>query len=717
MPQADQLLRPLDRVNPLPPALVRVLEAAAAGGELPVGAVVELAGEPVAAAVLRRQMARAAPGEANPTGGRIVEALGVEAVVRTALTAGLVRALGSEAFGARGGALDRVEFWRHCVAVAVAAELAAGHVSGGPSGLLAYACGLLHDVGKCGLDAAVPKSYARVLAAARAGAESLAQVEREELGVDHALAGRRLARHWQLPRRIEEAIWLHHYPLGEPAHPIADAGLIGLVRMADMIARHRGIGFAGNCADTAGDAELIERAGLTPPAVAAVADALPAAVEDAMWPIEGAGAPAAGARPVAPPSVDRNRPELLDALGGFVAGLTTAIAPGPLCERIADLYAWCFLPTSEQRGVFAFHVAADGKALLYPQASGPDAEITAAGWRDAPPPGAEALPAGDVLRRVLDPPDAWYAVADLDRYTLLPLAAGDRWLGGILAPRPPEAPDRAAGSFCALMSFVLAAAVDRERADRLAEGLAMSSQHLTETRQALAQAQALAAIGEMAAGAAHELNNPLAVISGRAQILARRADDDKQRAAAELIVAKAEEISQIAVDLLSLARPAPPSPEAVDVQGLLESARDQVLSGAQSKTDRLRVDIRIWPGCPPVLADADQVREVIAELIGNAARAAQGRVNVRLEASAENESRQVLIRVIDDGPGMAEDVAASAFTPFFSHRPAGRRRGMGLPRARRCVQSHGGRMWIKSRPGGGTTVFVQLPRAVGDVVK
>ena len=716
MPQADQLLRPLDRLGPLPPPLLRVLEASAAGAATPRAAVAELARDPAVEAVLIERARLLAIPEADATGEGIVHALGPDTVARAALAASVIHA-----FGPPAGALDRPEFWRHSLAVALAAELAAAHVAEPPPALLAFACGLLHDIGKCGLDVSVPKSYARVLAAARSGADSLAQVERELLGLDHALAGRRLGQHWRLPRRIEEAIWLHHFPLAEPGHRLADERLIALVRMADIIARYRGIGFAGNCMDSAGDAELIGLAGLTPVAVAAVAEALPAALDEALWMIEPAGAAGlpAGDRPVRPaprPATRRHRVELLDALGDFLAGLSTATAPGALCGQIADLYACCFLPPDEHRPVYAFHVAhPEGRAFLCPQASHADGLPVPARWRRAPAPGPHAVPAGEALRGAIDPPDAWYAVADLDQYALRPLAAADRWLGGILTPLPPDPDDPAAKAFGAVMTFALAAALDRERADRLAEGLALSSQHLTETRQALAQAQAIAAIAEMAAGAAHELNNPLAVISGRAQILARDATDDKQRAAAELIVAKAEEVARIAVDLLALARPVPPSPETLEVKGLLEAAADQALSDAQPKVPPPQVDIRIGPGCPPIRADAAQIREVIAELIGNAVRAAQGRVSIRLEASAEDESRQVLIRVIDDGPGMAEDVVASAFTPFFSHRPAGRRRGMGLPRARRCVQSNGGRMWIKSRPGGGTTVFVQLPRAMGDV--
>ena len=102
------------------------------------------------------------------------------------------------------------------------------------------------------------------------------------------------------------------------------------------------------------------------------------------------------------------------------------------------------------------------------------------------------------------------------------------------------------------------------------------------------------------------------------------------------------------------------------------------------------------------------------ELIRNAVRATAGRARVNLSASAPPPAGRVLLRVVDNGPGMDERTLASAFTPFFSHRRAGRGRGLGLPRARQAVQANGGRIWIESRPRKGTTVCLELPRAGGE---
>jgi signal transduction histidine kinase len=116
---------------------------------------------------------------------------------------------------------------------------------------------------------------------------------------------------------------------------------------------------------------------------------------------------------------------------------------------------------------------------------------------------------------------------------------------------------------------------------------------------------------------------------------------------------------------------------------------------------------------PQALADRRQMQAVIAELLANAATAANGRPHIQLSAEADEVNDAVLLTVRDDGPGMDQQVLVSVFTPFFSSQQAGRRRGLGLPRAKRYVENNGGRIWIRSQQTEGTTVYVQLPRVRG----
>lgn len=302
---------------------------------------------------------------------------------------------------------------------------------------------------------------------------------------------------------------------------------------------------------------------------------------------------------------------------------------------------------------------------------------------------------------------------ELESATCVPLTSRGRWLGGVLIPAEAQVDPDLLEGLSGFMAFVLAGAQAGEHAQLLAERLAQATQHLSQAQQALAEAQALKAVAEMAAGAAHEINTPLAVISGRAQLIAERATAKENRRDAEKIVGRAQDISDIATELLAFARPTAPEPAALDLAELMQRVKKKFLADSQPKTAAPAVDIEIQPSCPPAWADAAQIEQVLVALVDNAAEAAAAgskKVNVLLAAGWEAEAGRVLIRVADDGPGMDEATVAAAFVPFYSRRPAGRGKGMGLAHARRKVQANAGRIWIESRPGKGTTVFVELPR-------
>lgn len=413
----------------------------------------------------------------------------------------------------------------------------------------------------------------------------------------------------------------------------------------------------------------------------------------------------------------------LNCLGEFIMRLSPASSLPRVCEELVRIFSDVLsIKPSRDVPVCTFAICDDVRVFLA-VCTGLAAGLTEDGRtefrfspyrREYPPPKPGISPAREIAESLLHKPGDWSGMIDLDGYICLPLLAEGRLAGGVLLPKQSVtgADDELLPILARITAFILAAVGERGKADRLAEQLAGASQRLEQARDAIARSHALAAVGEMAAGAAHEMNNPLAVISGRAQLLTRRVKTKKDRESADLIAVKAQEISDIMTDLMAFARPSPPYPEVLDVADLLERAKSRFESEGQQKPPLPAVDITIETGCPPILADAGQVEEVLVELLRNAATAADGRVNVNIRAGKAAVSSRVLIRVSDDGPGMDESVLASAFTPFFSHRRAGRGRGMGLTRAKCFVQNNGGQIWIESKPGEGTVVFVELP-AVG----
>ena len=698
--QLEVLMGRLDALPELPASTAAILQAAAA--EMPLAEALEQT--PALAARIR--------------------SLAGDAPVESACLAVLCMKL-SAAFAPAAGLLDREAFWEHSIAVAVAAEMIAARAGGETA--TAFACGLLHDVGKIALDACLPKSYAKVLASVRDGRGDIARSEREIIGTDHTVAGRRLARHWHTPDCVQEVVWLHHQPSEAVPPSLATAGLIAIVRLADTIVRRAKIGFSGNYVFDSDDAASAAAAGVSADDVAEVARLLPDRLEARKGLLKSAAAfdrdqpaPALATESVseAAPAEAAGPGDVLKLLGDFALQTTPATPLPDLCGRIVHTFARITGITNAPIGAFAISTPSGRATLALRLPDGRQVCRVSPCRGPAPVPADRCRPAGDTLRRMLHSPDAWNDLLELDATSCLPLSVKGRWLGGVLIPAAAAIDEELLRPVLDLMSFVLAGAAARAEGELLSERLAQASGRLAETREALAEAQALAAVGEMAAGAAHELNNPLAVISGRAQLLAGKAKTDAERRAIKKIEEKAQEISDIATQLLAFARPEPPEPTAVDVADLLETVRKETESFAKRKKPHLTVDIGIDSDCPRVWADAGQMQAVFVELVRNAFEAgrAAGRdeLGVRITAAKRTGKPGVLLQVTDDGPGMSEETVAAAFTPFFSHRPAGRSRGMGLSQARRRVQASSGSIRIASRPDEGTTVFVELPSPPGD---
>jgi len=265
----------------------------------------------------------------------------------------------------------------------------------------------------------------------------------------------------------------------------------------------------------------------------------------------------------------------------------------------------------------------------------------------------------------------------------------------------------------------------REESKLLNEQLADSNRRLQSTQQELLTAKTLSSVGELAAGAAHEMNNPLTVISGRSQLLAvalKSSSDTKLAASASLIAEQAQRLSDIITDLMHFARPLPSHLESHSVSAVLqeslEEAKNIVNQDAKehAQNDDRKVVVQVGPDVPGVIVDKQQVTNALAQIVANAIQASEGvqmsdeRSNepVTVTAAFDRFGKQVVITIDDQGPGMDEETLARAFDPFYSAQAAGRRRGMGLAKAQRWVKGSGGSIRLESQPGEGTRAVIVL---------
>jgi signal transduction histidine kinase len=249
----------------------------------------------------------------------------------------------------------------------------------------------------------------------------------------------------------------------------------------------------------------------------------------------------------------------------------------------------------------------------------------------------------------------------------------------------------------------------REEARNLSEQLADSNRRLQDAQAEVLRSKTMITVGEMAAGAAHEMNNPLAVISGRSQLLASQLSDPKFKAAAHLIYEQSHRLSAIITELMSFAKPAPPAQQPTELAEIVEHA----VREAKVHNDPADRQIKVTIGdVPKVAVDPAQVSAAVAEVLGNAIQAtdpASGRIEI--QAAYDSYSSRVVVTVTDNGCGMDDDTLKRAFDPFFSAKPAGRRRGLGLAKALRWIEASGGSIRLESRPADGTRSIVLLPAA------
>ena len=219
----------------------------------------------------------------------------------------------------------------------------------------------------------------------------------------------------------------------------------------------------------------------------------------------------------------------------------------------------------------------------------------------------------------------------------------------------------------------------------------------------------LNALAEMAAGAAHELNNPLLVISGRAQLLAQAESDREKKQILEQIQENAQKASAIVEDLMSFADPPQPRPAQTPTKQIIDEAIQ--LASRKTSVEHIDVQIEVAEDLENVFVDSAQIVSAIANVISNAVESYSGELGpIKITADADKSGDLVKLTINDLGCGMDAETLQKATQPFFSSYPAGRKRGMGLAYAARFVQLNKGSLDIESEPGSGTAVTIYLPR-------
>jgi signal transduction histidine kinase len=264
------------------------------------------------------------------------------------------------------------------------------------------------------------------------------------------------------------------------------------------------------------------------------------------------------------------------------------------------------------------------------------------------------------------------------------------------------------------MFFVIAALtgvladIERKQRQRIEETAAKLSETYTELQSSIEQlrrADRLSALGELSAGLAHEIRNPLGALEGAVAILHRpELAAESRREFAEMAAKEVGRLKSLLTSFLDFARPQAPRRTEIEPALLLESVARLSMETARLAGIGIKIETE---GNASVSVDAEQIKQVLLNLVLNAIQASPARSQVLL--SAHQEDGSVLLEVIDEGSGIAPENIERIFDPFFTTRAAGT--GLGLSIAHQIVHGHGGEISVRNNPDRGATFTVALSLA------
>ena len=633
---------------------------------------------------------------------------------------------GGEVFTQR-AAFDRNLFWQHSLAVAITSEMLckASSLRHHFSGSEAFTSGLLHDLGQLCLHLILPKSFDRVCELAVAQHITLDLACRQTIGIDSHTAGRRLAEHWQLPHRLCDVLWLH----GQPYDSLPDLDhkpLIGLVSLADAIVRKEHIAPLGHSARGENISQMCKSFDIDMDTVTEILPAMRKELENCSKTLglnteqciqqllrtviranEVLGRANVTMRQNAQNS--RKQAQVLEAItafhdsaapGGSVVSLLSRVVQS--ATRIFGEGFYTILYQSRNDEPWQLYQFDGSGRLQHSQIAPPSSGILELQELtdnvQLSPHVLECIPSiSEVLADTID----------LESVRKLPLRCG--WgVNAVLLHNCPIESDETRLLLEALSrtwGAAIAAGAQHEGAKRLGEQLVEANRELVEAQDSLAQTKTMAAVGELASGAAHEMNNPLTVISGRSQMLLDCLVDPEQRTMAKQIALQSHRLSDIITALRLFAEPTKPCKSMVSVQKLVTSV---IQHNPNKKNKEIQLHTVLSNELPEMIwIDADQIGRALKELIRNAMES-EGSSHIELRVQIDPANDRLKFQVTDDGSGMEPHTLTHAFDPFFSAKAAGRQPGLGLAQARRLVEASNGTITLENGSQKGAVGTIKL---------
>jgi two-component system, NtrC family, sensor kinase len=250
--------------------------------------------------------------------------------------------------------------------------------------------------------------------------------------------------------------------------------------------------------------------------------------------------------------------------------------------------------------------------------------------------------------------------------------------------------------------------VEKSDLKSVVQELREAKKKLEETQMQLIQSEKLAGIGQLAAGVAHELNNPMSGIMGFSQLLLDDASlTGQHRSDVETIFTQSQRCKTIIQNLLQFCRRKEHHMAPVDLVPLVQSAVNLVQY--EFSTTGIQIEQKLPPSLPLVMADASQIQQIFLNLITNARQAIEEKPEGRLVIEGGVEGEHVFLRFGDNGPGVPDAIKEKIFEPFFTTKAPGKGTGLGLSISYGILKNHNGSLSVENRAEGGAVFVMKLP--------
>lgn len=253
--------------------------------------------------------------------------------------------------------------------------------------------------------------------------------------------------------------------------------------------------------------------------------------------------------------------------------------------------------------------------------------------------------------------------------------------------------------------FIIVIAVDWFRSNH--ENLKQQIKKNEELYEKTKYMEKLALAGEIAAGIAHEIRNPLTVVQGYIQLFSQNKEDltPEQQQVYNLILEELHRTNAIIADFLRFSRPDAPNITMISIHSIIESALS--LFSGEATRQRIELNFKPDPQCPDLYLDKEQFMQVFLNLFANAIQAMPDGGTLTVNTRFDPKKELVEVFVSDSGKGIPKEMQEKVFTPFFTTRENGT--GLGLSITQNIIKAHGGRIELESKEGRGATFMISLP--------